>query len=41
MDSTLAQHVWNWKPQTPLEAIWTQIAGRAEKNPHWLKATAG
>jgi CDP-paratose 2-epimerase len=40
LDSTLAAQVWGWKPQTPLEAIWTEIAEHAEKNPDWLDATA-
>jgi len=40
LDSGLAQSVWDWRPQTPLEAIWAEIADHAEKNPHWLDATA-
>jgi hypothetical protein len=31
---------WGWKPQTPLEAIWTEIADHAERHPDWLDATA-
>ena len=40
LDSSLAAQTWGWKPQTPLEAIWTEIAEHAEKNPDWLDATA-
>ena len=40
LESSRAAHVWGWKPQTPLEAIWTEIANHAEKNPDWLDATA-
>jgi hypothetical protein len=32
--------VWGWKPQTPLEEIWMEIAEHAEKNPDWLDVTA-
>jgi CDP-paratose 2-epimerase len=40
LDSSLAARTWGWKPQTPLAAIWTEIADHAEKNPDWLDATA-
>lgn len=40
LDSTLAARVWDWQPETPLEAIWSEIAEHAEKNPSWLEATA-
>ena len=40
LDSSRAAQVWGWKPQTPLEAIRTEIAQHAEKNPDWLDATA-
>jgi CDP-paratose 2-epimerase len=40
LDSGLAARTWGWKPQTPLAAIWTEIAEHAEKNPGWLDATA-
>lgn len=39
LDSSLAQRVWGWQAQTPLEAIWTEIADHAEQNPHWLDTT--
>jgi CDP-paratose 2-epimerase len=40
LDSGLAGRTWGWKPQTPLEAIWTEIAEHADSNPNWLDATA-
>ena len=40
LDSSRAGQAWGWKPQTSLEAIWTEIAEHAEKNPDWLDATA-
>jgi CDP-paratose 2-epimerase len=39
LDSSQAQRVWGWTPQTSLEAVWTEIAVHAEKNPQWLEAT--
>lgn len=39
LDSRQAARVWGWKPQTPLETIWSEIADHAERNPHWLDAT--
>jgi CDP-paratose 2-epimerase len=40
LDSSRAGEIWGWKPQTPLEAIWTEIAEHAETNLDWLEATA-
>jgi CDP-paratose 2-epimerase len=40
LDSSLAARIWGWKPQTPLTAIWTEIAEHAEENPSWLDACA-
>jgi CDP-paratose 2-epimerase len=40
LDSSRAAQSWGWKPQTSLEAIWTEIAEHAEKNLDWLDATA-
>ena len=37
LDSSEAARAWNWKPQTPLEAIWTEIAEHAEQHPRWLE----
>jgi CDP-paratose 2-epimerase len=39
LDSALAGRVWNWKPQTPLPAIYEEIAEHAEQHPDWLEAT--
>jgi len=40
LDSNRVGQTWGWQPQTPLEAIWTEIAQHAEQNPDWLDATA-
>jgi CDP-paratose 2-epimerase len=40
LDSSQVERAWGWKPQTPLEAIWSEIARHAEQNPGWLDATA-
>jgi CDP-paratose 2-epimerase len=40
LDSRQAAQVWGWKPMTPLEAIWAEIAEHAEQNPDWLEAAA-
>jgi len=40
LDSTRAAQAWGWKAQSPLEAIWAEIAEHAEKHPEWLDATA-
>jgi CDP-paratose 2-epimerase len=37
VDSSLARREWNWRPQTSLELIWTEIAEHADSNPHWLE----
>lgn len=37
MDSTKAQHIWNWKPKMNLERILEEIANFAENRPSWLK----
>lgn len=36
LDSSRAEKDWNWRPATKLESILDEIAGHAEKNPHWL-----
>jgi CDP-paratose 2-epimerase len=40
LDSSLAKRAWGWTPQTPIEAIWSEIADHAEANPRWLEVTA-
>jgi CDP-paratose 2-epimerase len=40
MDSSLALRLWNWRPQTSLEAILEEIALHAEAHPNWLKISA-
>jgi CDP-paratose 2-epimerase len=39
LDASAATRAWNWQPQTSLEAIWSEIAEHADKNPNWLDAT--
>ena len=36
LDSSEAARIWDWRPRTPLEAIWSEIAEHAERHPHWL-----
>lgn len=36
MDSSLAQEIWGWAPQTPLREILAEIADHAELHPEWL-----
>ncbi len=36
LDSSRAAQIWGWKPQTPLAAIWAEIANHAEQHPDWL-----
>jgi CDP-paratose 2-epimerase len=36
LDSSRAQKEWDWRPTIKLESILEEIAGHAEKNPHWL-----
>jgi CDP-paratose 2-epimerase len=40
LDCSLARQTWDWQPQTPLDAIWREIADHADQNPQWLEATA-
>ena len=37
MDCSLADQIWNWKPQTSLEQILDEIACHAEQHPNWLE----
>jgi CDP-paratose 2-epimerase len=37
MDSTLAEQIWGWRPETPLPAILEEIACHAEAHPDWLE----
>jgi len=40
LDASLAKRTWDWRPQTSLEAIWSEIAAHAEQNPDWLERTS-
>jgi len=39
MDSTQAEVAWDWRPETSLEAILSEIADHAEAHPDWLLQT--
>lgn len=40
LDSSHAQEIWNWVPQTPTRDILEEIAVHAEANPYWLELSA-
>ena len=40
LDYGLAQSQWGWKPQTPKEEIFEEIARHAEGHPDWIEASA-
>lgn len=40
MDSSRAQDVWQWQPQTSLDNILNEIAAHAEQHPEWLNISA-
>jgi len=40
LDASLAARVWDWQPETSLEATWSEIADHAEQHPAWLETTA-
>ncbi|MBI5691629.1 MAG: NAD-dependent epimerase/dehydratase family protein [Verrucomicrobia bacterium] len=40
LDSAKAEHLWSWRPTTPVEAILTEIAAHARANPDWLDRSA-
>jgi CDP-paratose 2-epimerase len=37
MDCSLADQIWDWRPQTSLDQILDEIADHAQKNPNWLE----
>jgi CDP-paratose 2-epimerase len=37
MDSSLADQIWNWRPQTSLDQILVEIAVHAQQHPNWLE----
>ncbi len=37
MDCSLADQVWNWRPQTSLDQILDEIACHAQQHPEWLE----
>jgi len=40
LDSSRARKEWNWRPSVKLDGILEEIAGHAEKNPHWLELSS-
>jgi CDP-paratose 2-epimerase len=40
LDSARAETDWNWRPGTELDSILEEIAGHAEKHPHWLDVSS-
>jgi len=41
LDSSLAENVWGWKPETSVETILEEIAMHALAHPDWLDITGG
>jgi CDP-paratose 2-epimerase len=39
MDAALAEDIWGWQPQTPLDSILEEIARHAEHHPDWLEVS--
>jgi CDP-paratose 2-epimerase len=40
LDCRRASHQWNWKVETPIEAVLEEIALHAESHPDWLELSA-
>jgi CDP-paratose 2-epimerase len=40
LDPGRAARVWNWRPQTPRDAILDEIAAHARAHPNWLELSA-
>ena len=40
LDHAKATRLWDWRPQTPLEAILDEIAAHAQCHPDWLERSA-
>ena len=40
LDSTKAQRLWQWSPETPRDSILSEIAAHARANPNWLEVSA-
>jgi CDP-paratose 2-epimerase len=36
LDCGMAQRVWDWRPRTPMERIFEEVADFAEAHPQWL-----
>jgi len=37
LDSSLAESVWDWRVETPIESVLEEICKHAEENPNWLE----
>ena len=40
LDHAKATRLWNWRPQTPVAAIFGEIAAHAQSHPDWLDLSA-
>jgi CDP-paratose 2-epimerase len=40
LDSAKAERLWQWRPQTPVDAILEEIATHAQAHPGWLDISA-
>lgn len=40
LDSSLAERLWDWRPKTSQEEIFTEIADHANRYPEWLELSA-
>jgi CDP-paratose 2-epimerase len=40
LDSAKAERVWDWRPETSILQILTEIAEHARAHPHWLDLSA-
>jgi len=40
LDPAKAKRIWNWEPTMAIQGVLEEIAGHAEKNPHWLELSA-
>jgi CDP-paratose 2-epimerase len=40
LDSSMAERVWDWRPETSNEEIFTEIVDHAHRHPDWLEVSA-
>jgi CDP-paratose 2-epimerase len=41
LDCAKAERIWQWRPQTPVDAILEEIAAHAAGHPDWMELSAG